>query len=87
MKEAKTAVEAFKRLASGKADFISRGDDSGTNKQEKELWKAAGIKPKNKWYIEAGQGMGPVCKWLLRGMVIHWLIAEHFMPMKKKSAS
>jgi len=60
VKEAKTAVDAFKRLASGKADFISRGDDSGTDKQEKELWKAAGIKPKNKWYIEAGQGMGPV---------------------------
>jgi tungstate transport system substrate-binding protein len=59
VKEAKTAVEVFKRLAEGKADFISRGDDSGTNKQEKELWKAAGISPKGKWYIEAGQGMGP----------------------------
>lgn len=59
VKEAKTAVEAFKRLAEGKGDFISRGDDSGTNKKEKELWKAAGITPKGKWYIEAGQGMGP----------------------------
>jgi tungstate transport system substrate-binding protein len=53
-------VEAFKRLAEGKADFISRGDDSGTNKKEKALWKAAGITPKGKWYVEAGQGMGPV---------------------------
>ena len=60
VKEAKTAVEAFKRLAEGKADFISRGDDSGTNKKEKALWKEAGITPKGKWYIEAGQGMGPV---------------------------
>jgi tungstate transport system substrate-binding protein len=60
IKEAKTAVEAFKRLAEGKAEFISRADDSGTNKKEKALWKAAGITPKGKWYIEAGQGMGAV---------------------------
>jgi tungstate transport system substrate-binding protein len=60
LKEAKTAVDAFKRLAEGKADFISRGDDSGTDKMEKQLWKAAGVTPQGKWYIEAGQGMGPV---------------------------
>lgn len=60
IKKAKTAIEAFKGLAKGKADFISRGDDSGTNKKEKRLWKAAGITPKGKWYIEAGQGMGAV---------------------------
>jgi tungstate transport system substrate-binding protein len=60
VKDVKTAVEAFKRLADGKADFISRGDDSGTNKKEKELWKVAGITPNGKWYVEAGQGMGPV---------------------------
>lgn len=60
LKEAKTALDAFKRLAEGKADFISRGDDSGTDKMEKQLWKAAGITPNGKWYIEAGQGMGQV---------------------------
>jgi tungstate transport system substrate-binding protein len=60
LKDAKTAVDAFKRLAEGKADFISRGDDSGTHKMEKQLWKAAGIEPKGPWYIEAGRGMGAV---------------------------
>jgi tungstate transport system substrate-binding protein len=60
LKEAKSAIEAFKRLARGKAEFISRGDDSGTNKKEKAIWKAAGIVPKGKWYVEAGQGMGAV---------------------------
>jgi tungstate transport system substrate-binding protein len=60
IKGCKTAVDAFKKLAEGKADFISRGDDSGTHQKEKEIWKAAGIAPKGKWYIEAGQGMGPV---------------------------
>ena len=60
LKEAKTTADAFKCLAEGKADFISCGDDSGTHKMEKDLWKAAGINPQGKWYIEAGQGMGPV---------------------------
>jgi tungstate transport system substrate-binding protein len=60
LKQAKDAAQAFKLLGEGKADFISRGDDSGTHKMEKELWKAAGITPQGKWYIEAGQGMGPV---------------------------
>jgi tungstate transport system substrate-binding protein len=35
VKDAKTAVDAFKRLGEGKADFISRGDDSGTHQMEK----------------------------------------------------
>jgi tungstate transport system substrate-binding protein len=60
IKHAKTAVDAFKRLAEGKAPFISRGDDSGTDKKEKQLWKAAGITPTGPWYDEAGQGMGAV---------------------------
>ena len=44
---------------SGKASFASRGDDSGTHKKEKSLWKAAGVVPKGSWYMETGQGMGP----------------------------
>ena len=60
LKDAESAIDAFRRLARGKAEFISRGDDSGTNKKEKAIWKAAGITPKGKWYVEAGQGMGAV---------------------------
>lgn len=60
LKEAKTTIEAFKRLADAQAEFISRGDDSGTHKQEKAIWNKAGIKPQGKWYVEAGQGMGAV---------------------------
>jgi tungstate transport system substrate-binding protein len=56
----KSAVDTFKRLAEGKADFVSRADDSGTHKKELQIWKAAGITPKGSWYIEAGQGMGAV---------------------------
>jgi tungstate transport system substrate-binding protein len=60
LKDAKTAVDAFKRLAEGKAPFISRADESGTHQKEKELWKAAEIKPSGSWYVEAGVGMGAV---------------------------
>jgi tungstate transport system substrate-binding protein len=35
--------EALKKIASAKATFISRGDDSGTHAKEQELWKASGL--------------------------------------------
>ena len=54
----KSAVEALKRIAQAKANFVSRGDNSGTHVLEKSLWKSAGVEPKGAWYIEAGQGMG-----------------------------
>jgi tungstate transport system substrate-binding protein len=52
------AVDAFKKIAEATAPFISRGDDSGTDKMEKSLWKNAGITPEGAWYQETGQGMG-----------------------------
>jgi len=58
VREAKDAVDAFKRLAAAQATFISRGDDSGTHEKEKALWKAAGITPAGTWYVSAGLGMG-----------------------------
>lgn len=57
---AKNAADALKAIAGKQAIFVSRGDDSGTNKKELRLWKAAGIKPQGSWYREAGQGMGKV---------------------------
>lgn len=59
---ASNAAGAFIRIANTKADFISRGDDSGTHKKEKALWDNAGLTPGGKWYIAAGQGMGAVLK-------------------------
>lgn len=58
--KAKTAAESLKMIAAKGATFISRGDKSGTHIKEKELWQAAGVEPKGGWYVEAGQGMGPV---------------------------
>ncbi len=43
--------------------WVSRGDNSGTNSKEKELWKAAGYNyteiSKQPWFAVTGQGMGP----------------------------
>jgi tungstate transport system substrate-binding protein len=59
VKGMRSASESFKKIASGKALFVSRGDNSGTNSKEKEIWKAAGINPeKEKWYQQTGLGMG-----------------------------
>lgn len=56
----KDVKKAFTAIAKKGALFISRGDDSGTHKKEKQLWKKSGIAPKGKWYAESGQGMGAV---------------------------
>jgi tungstate transport system substrate-binding protein len=50
------AADAFKQVATAQAPFISRGDDSGTDKKEKELWAKLSITPKGAWYIESGTG-------------------------------
>lgn len=57
----KDAPAALKKIASVGAPFASRGDNSGTHKAEKRLWKMAGTDPKpgsGKWYRETGSGMG-----------------------------
>ncbi|QTM00042.1 tungsten ABC transporter substrate-binding protein [Iocasia frigidifontis] len=52
------ALAVFKKIAAAEAAFVSRGDDSGTNKKELSIWKEAGIEPQGSWYQETGQGMG-----------------------------
>lgn len=58
LKQAKTAKEAMEKIAASKSSFVSRGDDSGTDKKEKSIWKEAGITPEGSWYLSSGQGMG-----------------------------
>ena len=59
IKGMESAVEAFKKMADAGVTFVSRGDDSGTNKKEMKLWKETGVDPVGKpWYVETGQGMG-----------------------------
>ena len=62
VRAAGSAAEALKRIATARAVFVSRGDDSGTHKKERALWRAAGMDPGGAWYREAGQGMGAVLR-------------------------
>jgi tungstate transport system substrate-binding protein len=58
----KDVIEAFRKIATAKAPFISRGDRSGTNEAELRYWKDAGIDigaANGPWYRDIGQGMGP----------------------------
>ncbi|MFQ5657092.1 MAG: substrate-binding domain-containing protein [Candidatus Methylomirabilales bacterium] len=55
---ATSAAAALQQTAEAKALFLSRGDNSGTHKKEKALWKATGALPQGTWYVESGQGMG-----------------------------
>lgn len=51
--KARSAAEAYARIAGAKSRFFSRGDNSGTHKKELSIWKAAGITPAEDWYIIA----------------------------------
>ena len=57
----KDITDAFQKIYQAKANFISRGDKSGTHAAELRYWKEAGIdiSPRSNWYKETGSGMGP----------------------------
>jgi tungstate transport system substrate-binding protein len=61
IKGSKDIAAALGAIKAKGADFISRGDKSGTHQAELNLWKVAGIdiaRDKGPWYKEIGQGMG-----------------------------
>ena len=63
-------ITALRAIAAHQAVFVSRGDDSGTHKRERRLWRAAGINisaHSGTWYREAGAGMGQ-CLAIATGM-------------------
>lgn len=51
---------ALDRVAAAESRFVSRGDDSGTHRRERQLWARVGRTPwetRPRWYIESGSGM------------------------------
>ncbi|MEK6977886.1 MAG: substrate-binding domain-containing protein, partial [Candidatus Hydrothermarchaeota archaeon] len=50
IKGLRDASEAFRRIAKAQVPFLSRGDKSGTETKEKELWATANITPRGTWY-------------------------------------
>ena len=55
----KSVKEALLAVQAQKANFVSRGDKSGTHMMELDLWKGSGapVPEKEAWYAQAGQGM------------------------------
>ncbi|MCE5335840.1 MAG: substrate-binding domain-containing protein [Desulfobacteraceae bacterium] len=60
--EAKSAADAYKRIAGSKSKFLSRGDNSGTHKKEMDIWKKAEINPSGDWYIISRDFMAATLK-------------------------
>ena len=61
IKGMKDVAKALQVIKDKQADFISRGDRSGTHIAEINLWNGSGIdidKEKEPWYKSVGQGMG-----------------------------
>ena len=56
----KDVVAALRRIRDSGAKFVSRGDDSGTDRMEKSYWAVVGARPDRRNYLSAGQGMGEV---------------------------
>jgi len=55
----KSVKDALLSIQAKKANFVSRGDKSGTHMMELDLWKVSGaaVPEKEAWYAQAGQGM------------------------------
>lgn len=54
----KSILEAFRRIAAKGSLYISRGDGSGINVRESDLWKAAGVKTSGQnWFLASGRAM------------------------------
>jgi tungstate transport system substrate-binding protein len=57
--QGKTANDSFKTIADSGCSFVSRADNSGTNKKELAIWTEVNVNPDGKdWYIKSGSGMG-----------------------------
>jgi tungstate transport system substrate-binding protein len=57
LRTATTLDEALRRLASGAARFVSRGDYSGTHEREQALWKMVDASPGKDRIVTSGAGM------------------------------
>jgi tungstate transport system substrate-binding protein len=60
--EVHNVQDAYIRIATAKAKFFSRGDNSGTHKKELEIWKKVGISPSGDWYIVTKDFMSATLK-------------------------
>ena len=62
LQQAQSAAQAMSKIAATGANFVSRGDESGTHRKEMHLWKLTNRDlsriSQQPWYLESGTGMG-----------------------------
>ncbi|MEY4524447.1 MAG: hypothetical protein RIR27_1523 [Pseudomonadota bacterium] len=51
IQSASSGADAYTKIAKTQANFISRGDKSGTHQKGMDIWKKAGVVPEGNWYI------------------------------------
>jgi tungstate transport system substrate-binding protein len=57
VRDARSVLLAFRRIAAAPVNFVSRGDSSGTHEREQKLWKLAEVMPAPGRLLTSGQGM------------------------------
>ncbi len=65
VRAAMSVEDALRRVAGAAAPFLTRGDSSGTHRQEMALWRQAGLSPWRDgaaWYRESGVGMAELLR-------------------------
>ena len=62
LQQAQSAAQAMSKIAAAEANFVSRGDESGTHRKEMHLWELTNRDlsriSQQPWYLESGTGMG-----------------------------
>ena len=57
---ARSVTAALRRIREVEAPWVSRSDDSGTHRKERDLWLGADLDPSAEWpgFVRTGSGMG-----------------------------
>ena len=62
LQQAQSAAQAMSKISAAGANFVSRGDESGTHRKEMHLWELTNRDlsriSQQPWYLESGTGMG-----------------------------
>jgi tungstate transport system substrate-binding protein len=89
IKGMKTAAEALGAIAAKGAPFISRGDKSGTNVAELDLWAKSGIKPEGAWYTvyeKGASGNGPTLRYTSEKKAYTFIDRATYLSLQKEIA-
>ena len=83
----KDAAAALTAIARAQAPFVTRGDRSGTNVKELEVWKKAGIDPHGTWYQvfpEGAKGNAPTLAFANDRQAYTFMDRATYITMKPK---